>query len=208
MVRRWAVAVGAALVLVVSACSSSGDGAGGRSTAGNGLHGFSVNTPIPAPALVLTDQDGQPYDLLARTKGKVTLLYFGYTHCPDVCPTTMADIAVALRAVPAQVRTRVVVVFVTSDPHRDTPAVLKTWLGRIDPAFIGLTGDIDTIYDTAARVGIALKKPEVTDGDYEVTHGSQVLAFSPDQKARVVYTEGTTSDDYAHDLPLLVDTGG
>ncbi|MGI8881730.1 MAG: SCO family protein [Jatrophihabitans sp.] len=202
--RRLVLALCAALALLVAlaACGSSKPDPAKKSSAG--LQGTKLSAPIPEPALTLTDQTGKPWDLRAQTKGRVTLLYFGYTHCPDVCPTTMADIAVALKNVPAQVRSHVTVVFVTSDPARDTAPVIKSWLAKFNPAFVGLTGNIDTIYAAAKKVGVPLEKPKKgPNGEIDVTHGAQVLAFGMDQQARVVYTAGTSSDEYAHDINLL-----
>lgn len=161
--------------------------------------------PVAKPALRLTDTNGRPFDLRARTAGVVTLLYFGYTHCPDVCPTTMADIAQALRQV-AVLRGKVDVVFVTTDPTRDTAPVIKSWLGHFDPTFIGLTGDQSAIYRAAAGVGVPLVAPKPKAGaDYPVSHGAQVLAFGTDGRARLVFTAATSATDYAHDLVLLAD---
>ncbi len=202
--KRLPLAVCAALAVLLALAACSSGTSGGSKHTSSGLQGTKLSSPIALPTLTLTDQSGKPYDLRAQTKGRVTLLYFGYTHCPDECPTTMADIAVALKHVPAQVRSHVTVVFVTSDPERDTAPVVKTWLAKFNPSFVGLTGNIDTIYAAADKIGIPLVKPKKgPNGEVEVTHGAQVLAFGPDQQARVVYTEGTSSDEYAHDLTLL-----
>lgn len=188
-----------ALALIAGGCSASGP-----AKVDSRLRGMSVDTPLVEPALNLTDQYGRSYDLRARTEGALTLLYFGYTHCPDECPTTMADLAAALRRVSGTVRDKVVVVFVTSDPARDTPAVIRRWLAQFSSAFVGLTGDIDTIYAAAAAVGVNLVRPK-TDaaGTYQVEHGTQVLAFGMDRRIRQLYADGTLVGDYVHDLPLL-----
>jgi protein SCO1 len=191
----------------LTACSSGGGG-GSANPAPVGLHGFKMTPPLAMPPLTLTDQNGTSYDLIARTKGKVTLMFFGYTHCTDDCPTMMADLAESLRNVPAQVRSHIVVVNITPDPARDIPAVLKKWLDQFDPSFVGLTGNIDTIYAYADKVGISLKRPPVdAKGDYEVAHGTVLLAFGPDQKAPVVYALGTAVQVYVHDFPLLAEGG-
>jgi protein SCO1/2 len=92
---------------------------------------------LPKPNFTLTDTNGNPYDLDGQTQGYLTALYFGYTNCPDVCPTHMANIAAALRQLPASVTSHIKVLFVTTDPARDTPAVLRAWLNNFDPTFIG-----------------------------------------------------------------------
>lgn len=195
----------------LSGCAGGSSPAGGapvtavRTGSADGLAGSRLDTPIPKPQVTLTDTGGQPYDFATATRGRLTLLYFGYTHCPDVCPTTMADINVALRQVPQQVRTHTTVVFVTSDPTRDTGAVLRSWLDTFDPSFVGLTGSVTAIDQMASQVGVDIEPPVTEpDGTISVTHGAQVVVFSPvDDVAHVVYTAGTDATAYAHDLPLL-----
>jgi protein SCO1/2 len=169
------------------------------------FNGILLGKPFAKPEFSLTDAAGQPYDFDQQTDGKLTLLYFGYTHCPDVCPTTMADIAAALRALPAIEHSKISVVFVSTDPTRDTPAVLRTWLDQFNPAFIGLTGSFATIQHAASALGIPVSPPTTSaDGDYTVTHGAEVLTFTTDDEAHVLFTAGTTVGQYDHDLPLLL----
>lgn len=199
----------AAAVVTLTACTAAaGDDASPVAVASSSasvFEGSALDSPIAKPTGSLTDTSGKPYDLATATKGELVLLYFGYTHCPDVCPTTMADINVALTQVPAQVRNHTTVVFVTTDPARDTGPVLRAFLDKFDPKFIGLTGSVATIDAMADSVGVAIEPPvETSPGTFAVTHGAQVLAFSPgDGQAHVVFTAGTGSDAYAHDLPLL-----
>ena len=98
---------------------------GRESASANPFRGVALPTPIATPSLTLTDFNGQPFDFAAATRDKVGLLFFGYTHCPDVCPLHMANIAAVLKRMSAEDRARVVTVFVTTDPERDTPARLK-----------------------------------------------------------------------------------
>ncbi len=170
-----------------------------------GMRGTALGPPIAMPDTRLTDTTGQPYDVRAHAAGRLTLLFFGYTHCPDVCPTTMADLATALTQVSPAVRKQISVMFVTSDPARDTPSVIHHWLDMFDSTFVGLTGDVKTIDAAAHSVGVPLEPPRrQADGSYTVDHGAQVLAFAPNREARIVYLAGTPVADYAHDLPLLL----
>ena len=213
MRTRRVLALAAATVAAAAAltgCGSTGTDASSpiavvSSQDPNGLQGSTLDSPIAKPVGTLTDTAGKPFDLATATKGRLLLLYFGYTNCPDVCPTTMADINVALTQVPAQVRNHTTVVFVTSDPARDTGPVLRHFLDRFDTSFVGLTGPVAKIDAMADSVGVSIEPPVKTpDGTYSVTHGAQVLAYSPtDNQAHVVYTAGTGSAAYAHDLPLL-----
>jgi protein SCO1/2 len=162
--------------------------------------------PLPQkPQFTLTDTAGRPFPFVAATRGKLTYLYFGYTHCPDACPTTMTDLAYALRQQRASVRRQVSVVFVTVDPHRDTRSVLRTWLDHYSPSFVGLTGSQKQIVAAEREAGVPLAPPEKQTGsNYAVSHASLVLAYSPDGRAHAVYTQGFHAKAYAHDMPLLL----
>ncbi|WP_322751101.1 MULTISPECIES: SCO family protein [unclassified Frankia] len=200
-----------AFVLVTAGCSAGSESAVtimDDSGASTGLRGTAVPQPIDKPAMNLTDTAGAPFDLRSRTAGKVTLVFFGYTHCPDVCPTTMADIAAALNVVPTAVRAQVATVFVTTDPDRDTGGVLGQWLNQFDPSFMGVRGTLTQVHAQADALGIPLEEPvRQPNGSYTVTHGTQVIAFTKNDKATVLYLAGTQVADYVHDLPVLVNTG-
>ncbi|WP_411109389.1 SCO family protein [Streptomyces sp. c-19] len=166
-----------------------------------------LDRPFTKPALVLTDTKGEKYDLRERTKGKPTLIYFGYTHCPDVCPMTMSNIAIAKKQLPKADQDKLQVVFVTTDPERDTPAELAKWLPAAgDSSFTGLTGDFSAIQAGARQIGIGIDPPKKgTDGKVVSMHGAQVIAFSPTtDQGYVLYGEDASVDDYAKDLPKLI----
>ncbi|MEU0332328.1 SCO family protein [Streptomyces sp. NPDC006193] len=199
-----------AATLALSACGAGDDGdapvavvSGGSSTKAATV----LDRPFEKPDLVLTDTHGRKYDLRKETKGHPTLVYFGYTHCPDVCPATMSNIAVAKKALPAAERNDLRVVFVTTDPGRDTPAELGKWLKGIDPRFIGLTGDFAAVQRGARSLGISVEPTKKDrNGKLVSVHGTQVIAFSPKTDAGyVLYGEGATVDDYTRDLPKLVE---
>ncbi|MFE7581372.1 SCO family protein [Streptomyces gardneri] len=165
-----------------------------------------LDRPFTKPSLVLTDTKGQKYDLRERTKGKPTLIYFGYTHCPDVCPMTMSNIAIAKKQLPKADQDKLQVVFVTTDPERDTSAELAKWLPAAgDPSFTGLTGDFPAIQAGARSIGIGIDPPK-KEGDKVISmHGAQVIAFSPTtDQGYVLYGEDTTVEEYAKDLPKLI----
>lgn len=197
----WAALAAAGLTVSTALAGCAATSAGATDAA---AHAQTLQPPVAKPSMILTDTDVRPYDFAARTKGRLTLLYFGYTHCADECPTTMADIALALDQL-AAVRARTTVVFVTTDPTRDTPAILGRWLAHYSTRFVGLTGSLKAITAAAAEVGIPVQAPQrQPDGTYGVNHGTQVLAFSPDGKAHEVFTAQATADDYARDLPVLL----
>ncbi|MFF5567816.1 SCO family protein [Streptomyces sp. NPDC012623] len=166
-----------------------------------------LDQPFKKPDLVLDDTKGKPYDFRKATKGKPTLVYFGYTNCPDVCPLTMSNIAIAMKSLPEADREKLQVVFVTTDPERDTSAELAKWLPSAgDPSFIGLTGDFSTIQAGARQLGIGIDAAtKEKDGTVTSMHGTQVIAFSPKTDAGyVLYGEDATADDYAKDLPKII----
>ncbi|MGE0600897.1 MAG: SCO family protein [Dehalococcoidia bacterium] len=170
--------------------------------------GAVVTTPIDMPNAVLTDQDGKTFDLRKETEGYVALVYVGYTHCPDICPTHLAEMAAALDALPKDVTDHVKVVFITSDPERDTPEVLKNYLKSFDPTFIGLTGTREQTDQVQADLGIPVAtREDLGDGNYAVNHAAYVIAYTKDQVAHTVYLAGMGRKEWENDLPLLVKKG-
>ncbi len=164
-----------------------------------------VTPPLPKPGFVLTDTSGRPFDFAAATKGYVTLLFFGYTYCPDQCPMHMANLSAALKKLPPGIADRVKLVFVTTDPARDTPQVLRRWLDIFDRRFIGLTGTEPAIAAIQRTTGVPVAtRSEPANGNYAVTHANFVLAYSKDDLAHVIYPGGVSKDDWVHDLPLLI----
>ena len=115
-----------------------------------------VTPPLPKPRFILTDTSGRPFDFTAATKGYVTLLFFGYTYCPDQCPMHMANLSAALKKLPAGTADHVKLVFVTTDPARDTPPVLRRWLDAFDRRFVGLTGTEQNIAAVQRMAGVPL----------------------------------------------------
>ncbi|MEP7179437.1 MAG: SCO family protein [Pseudonocardiales bacterium] len=173
----------------------------GQSQGGSGFRGVGLQPPQPRPAFTLTDTLGKPFAFGTRTAGHPTLVFFGYTNCPDVCPTTMADIHTALSKVPAALQRQTYVVFVSTDVARDTAAVISAWLGNftggVGSTFVGLRGTQAQIDAAQAAAHIALAE----DGGQ--THSAQVLLFGADDYARVTFLQGANEADLmAHDLPL------
>jgi protein SCO1/2 len=171
-----------------------------------GLRGRVLPAPLPKPDLVLTDANGEPFDLRRETDGYLTLLFFGYTSCPDICPIHMASLGAVMQTLRPTVRQRIRVVFVTTDPDRDTPERLKAWLANFDPTFIGLTGDTATV--NAAQRALYLPLPQIgpadSTGAYQVGHAAAIVAFTPDNQGRVMYPFGIRQADWANDLPKLL----
>lgn len=189
-----------AALFALAGCGISAE-SGGRA-----YRGAMIAHAMPRPSFTLTDTHGHPFDFRAQTDDTVTLLFFGYLNCPDVCPVHLTNIATVMRGLPYDVTSKVRVVFVTTDPARDTPEKLQAWLANFDPSFIGLRGTPEQITAIEKSVDVAPAVAAAPDaaGGYEVGHAAQVLAFTRDDSAHVVYPFGTRQADWAHDLPLLV----
>ncbi|HEY1496002.1 MAG TPA: SCO family protein [Candidatus Solibacter sp.] len=172
---------------------------------GNTYRGGVVTPPLPKPRFVLADTSGAAFDFRQRTDGYVTLLFFGYTNCPDQCPMHMANLGAALKKLPAGTEDQVRLVFVTTDPARDTPSVVRRWLDLFDRRFIGLTGTEWAIEGVQRAAGVPLAtKTGPANGGYGVSHANFVLAYTKDNLAHVIYPGGVSKDDWVHDLPLLI----
>ena len=168
----------AAATLTLSACGSGSGNSDGSPVAvvseeSSQSHVTVLDQPFTKPDLVLTDTAGKSYDLREETKGRPTLIYFGYTNCPDVCPLTMNNIAVAKKQLSKADQDALRIVFVTTDPDRDTPAALGKWLKGIDPEVVGLTGEFDTIQAAArsTRVQERWKPSDVREAEAQARAG-------------------------------------
>jgi protein SCO1/2 len=206
--RLLAASTGALISLALTACGSGSSSPIAQVKAAP-LHGALPGQVASAPSVELTDTNGKVHNLADDAKSKVLLLYFGYTHCPDQCPTTMADVASAFRQLPSWVKQRVEMAFITTDPKRDTPAVLEKWLSRFSPDFIGLRGTKYQIQLAEAKVGIPLAqqvpaKPSDNVGAYAINHYSVVLAYDMHGQLEALYPTGTRPSTYVEDLPVLV----
>ena len=167
--------------------------------------GAVLHEPYHVPTAELTDTGGHSYSLADSTDRRLTLVFFGYTHCPDECPTTMATLASAVLQLDDADRQNVQVVFVTTDPARDTGPVIRHWLDHFSSSFVGVTGSLPTIKKVAIDVGVPVEKGRrLASGGYDVTHGTQVLGVDAKNTVPVVWTLGTTAPEFAHDIHQLL----
>lgn len=166
------------------------------------FHGASLGG-VPMPDVTLRDTENRPFNLVTDTTDPLTVVFFGYTHCPDVCPLVLSDLALAAARLPDDVARQTQLVFITTDPARDTPAAIRAYLDRYDPAFIGLTGRLRDITTAASALHVPIEgRNRLPGGGYEVGHGAQLIGFAHD-RAPVVWTEGTPVDDIVADLAEL-----
>lgn len=169
------------------------------------FHGTVISDPLPAPALRVHDSRGNLFDLSAE-KGQSVLVYFGYTHCPDVCPTTLTDFARARRSLGVKQRESMRFVFVSVDPGRDTPTITEAYVRQFDPAFVGLAptpGQLDSI---KTAWGFAVERDSMTGmrhDKYGVSHPAGVFAIDKEGKVRLVIAPATKPDELVADLKRL-----
>ena len=229
--RNWRFTTGAAVAAaVVAAALVAGANAiaGGHTTPAAEVHqvsgptGQNSNYPgliqsakaYQAPNLVLTDTTGAPYNLAQRSQGRITLVYFGYTNCPDVCPTDMALNASALSQLPSSVAGKLQVVFITTDPNRDTGAVMRSWLNRFNSSFIGLTGSVAAIHQAESAMGMPLSYiqkdtsgDDADSGGYQVVHAGYTMIITPDGASHLFYEDSTRPSQVASALEKLETQG-
>lgn len=195
LLRNGRIAVFAALGTVLAAgaagCSSSGSGQAptaqisqlGPSSA---YAGPVLTKPYGLPGGTFQSTAGGSESIKAPAKGDLTLVFYGFTHCDDDCPTTMADVSAAWRGLPKDEQGRITIDVITTDPWRDTTPVMASWLAGFNlPSSTGLTASFATIQASGASVGVDVEKPTDMSGDYQVTHGLQVLGYTSDGKAHI-----------------------
>ncbi|HTL25965.1 MAG TPA: SCO family protein [Burkholderiales bacterium] len=193
MTTIWRFSGACLLAALVSACTPEGPKF--RST--------DVTGADFGRALTLTGHDGKPHSL-EEFRGKAVVLFFGYTHCPDICPTTLADTAAALKKLGADA-SRVQVLFVTVDPERDTPQVLAQYVPAFDPSFLGLYGDAQATQRAAKEFRIFYaKNSSSTPGSYTVDHSAQTFVFDPQGRLRLLVRPERIPQDLAADLQTLL----
>lgn len=179
-----------ALAAVLSACSGA--------DASTEFSGNVLDNPFQAPDIALTDTEGEPYSLVADTDKRLTLVFFGYTSCEDVCHVVMGSLASAMTRLDEADREQVDVVFVTTDPETDTAPVLRDYLDRYDPSFIGLTGDLQTIIDAGMPLAVGIDRKDPGG------HTTQVTAIDGSDEAPVYWGQSTSSADFAADIHTLL----
>lgn len=204
--RWWRLLPAALLVLLLVGCAQ-GAAEQDRVVRGEGLFGVVLDDPARKPDAVLTDHRGEPFDLRAETDGTLTLAFFGYASCPDICPVHLANLSAVFDRLPSTVTDEINVLFITTDPARDTPAALAEFMTAFDDDFVGLTGELADILEVMADLGLpepVFGDPDA-DGFYEVGHPAQVIAFLPtDDRAHYAYPWGTRQADFTEDLRALV----
>ncbi|MCU9946289.1 SCO family protein [Pseudomonas solani] len=155
------------------------------------------------PSISLTDQDGKPV-AVNELKDKWSLLFFGYTFCPDICPTTLAQMRELKGLLPEAARDNLRVVLVSVDPNRDTPQQLKQYLGYFDPAFVGYTGELAAIQKLANAVSIPFIPADTSKENYTVDHSGNLVVIGPDGTQRGFIRAPLNNQKLKDQLPTLL----
>jgi len=157
---------------------------------------------MPAPEVALTGSDGKPFSI-ARFRGKVVLLAFGFSNCGEVCPITLATLAGARKKLGAEAAD-VQVAYVTVDPERDTAAQMKKFLGSFDATFVGGVGTRAQLEAAYESYGISVSRVTNPDGSYTLGHSSSIYMIDREGGLRAVMPYGHPVDDFVHDLKILL----
>lgn len=211
--RRRAAAAATVLMLApLAACGSGEDGPGVASGVvlhdEDGMHGAVLTDPYQLPDATLTDSRGEDFALADNLDAPLTLVFFGYTHCPDICQAVMADVASAFSRLDEEQADEVQMWFVTTDPARDDPETLRSYLDRFDPEFEGLTAPLPEIVAVAEQVKVGIEEGEkLPSGGYEVNHGTPVLGVRQDGSVPILWTEGTSAAKFAEDIHTILTSG-
>lgn len=190
-------ALGALAALMLAACQPAPQAPAFRAT--------DITGAAFARDFRLTDHHGQVREL-ADFRGKVVAVFFGYVHCPDVCPTTLSDFARALEQLGAGAE-QVQVIFVTVDPERDTPDVLKTFVPAFNPGFLGMYAEGDALRELAKEFKVVYQKTSVKAADdYLIDHSAGTYIYDPKGHLRLLMPYGSSPAAIAHDLKALLGT--
>lgn len=195
--RKLLLALLSATALAACERGTSSDAASAAAFKGIDLTGADY-----AKDLRLNDHDGRPRSL-ADFRGKVVVVFFGYTQCPDVCPTALAELVQARQALGAD-GARVQGVFVTVDPERDTPELLKAYMAAFDPSFIALRGTPEQTAAVARDFKVFYKKVPGKDGGYTIDHTAGLYVYDPQGRLRLFERHNTGAEALASDLRLLL----
>jgi protein SCO1 len=161
--------------------------------------------PLPLPDFALRDQEGEPFTL-DSLRGRTSLLFFGFTHCPDICPATLQQLSLARKqiaettpgtALPA-------IVLISVDPERDTPEKLDKYVSAFGEDIAGLTGTRESLLPLTSAMGIYFERQPLEGGDYTVSHSTAVLVVDADANLRALFSAPHKTEYFAHDIPLLM----
>jgi protein SCO1/2 len=160
----------------------------------------------PLPPFSLVDQDGRPFTNSSLT-GRQSVVFFGFTNCPDICPATLQQLAIARQRLASTGTAEPDIILVSVDPERDTPEILARYVGRFGAGIRGVTGSVAEISEFTGSLGIFFAKSGDSENDYSVDHSTAVLVIDKDGQWQAVFSAPHSIDNFVHDLPLLAGSG-
>ena len=180
------------------------------------LHATVLPEPLPLPAFTLNDEQNEPFTR-ERLLGRTTLLFFGFTHCPDICPATLQQLALARKQLQQQTAEAsstdtasppgaLTIVLISVDPERDTPEKLKAYVSHFGEGVTAATGSPESIREIASALGVWFQREALGEDDYTVSHSTAVLVIGEDATFRAVFSAPHKTEYFVHDLPLLMAT--
>ena len=192
-----------ALLGLLAACAG-----GGGAASSTELTGTVLDPPFEVSSTPLVDTEGEPFSLADDTDKDLTLVFFGYTNCPDICGQVMATLAGVLTRLSDEEKESVDVVFVTTDAPRDTEPVVKDYVDAFDREIIGLTGDMDDIIEVGRSLAVGIERGQkMASGGYDVTHGTRVYAVDADDESPMMWDHDVSQAQLTQDVLTLLDRG-
>lgn len=198
-----------ALATALAACDNSASESAGNAVSANatatagGFNGTDITGTGFGKDIELVDQNGTAIELQKAYRGKVMVIFFGFTQCPDVCPTTMAELAQAREKLNPEQRDQVQIIMISVDPQRDTPTVMKQYVSAFDPSFVGLTGSDEQIAKVAASFKAYYKKVE-SGQSYTMEHSSGLYVLDGKGESRLLIKPNTAPEAIAADIQKLL----
>jgi len=198
-----------AIAVALTACDNGASDSAGNAVSANatasaaGFTGSDITGTGFGKDIELVDQDGTAIQLQQAYRGKVMVIFFGFTQCPDVCPTTMAELAQVREKLNPEQRDQVQIIMISVDPQRDTPAVMKQYVSAFDPSFVGLTGSDEQIAKVAASFKAYYKKVE-SGQSYTMEHSSGLYVLDTEGESRLLIKPNTAPEAIAADIQKLL----
>ena len=162
-------------------------------------------SPMPLKEFSLVDHTGQEFTK-SRLQGKWSVMFFGFTNCPDICPATLQQLAIVNKNLQELGKSAPDIILVSVDPERDTPAVLATYVGHFGGDILGVTGSTAELTQLTSSAGIFFEKSELPNGDYSIDHSSAVIVINKDAAIHASFSAPHSIDSLVNDLPILMRT--
>lgn len=169
-------------------------------------HATVLPQPAPLPQFSLVDHSGAPF-AMESFRGQWSLIFFGFTHCPDICPATLQQLAIARSRVLAEGETEFPnILLISVDPERDTPEIMAEYVGHFGPGITGVTGSLDELRNLTSALGIYFEKTGEENGSYSVDHAAVVLVINRSAEFHALFSAPHDVEHFVSDIPLIMDS--